>query len=217
MFDAAYEYIQLTGDRSTWATMRAIIDREWSPEFSILQNLRHGFANPELFPVIIVFHLRHANRGLQYCSIRHAIDCCRQHQNVSQPSRAMAWLQVLVNGVETQMPVRHLAENKLIYMSFFADLLPTDTQVIIETGSGWGRNVFHLVSNALLTQHLNARVYGLEYSEGGRSVCRLLTYERKDAAKWPVKLFCGTFTVIGAVGCLPAPHFLPHGAEGRTQ
>jgi hypothetical protein len=147
MLDAAYEYVAQTGDRSVWASMRAIIDREWSAAYSSTHTTAN-FEYPEMHPM-------------------------------------------LISGKKYEIPIRLVTEVKQIYMQKIRDILPADVDIIVETGSGWSRNIHHFVTSAILTRFRNVRLYALEFSIGGRSVCRFLHWLGKDTIPW--KVFCGRF------------------------
>lgn len=134
-----------------------------------------------------------------------------RHQNDLE---GKAYPLLLVNRV-VNVPLRLYVTRTALLMDKLVGVLPADVEVLVETGSGWSRHLQYLVSSALLTPFPRLRLFALEFSEGGRSVCRLFSHLRAGSKHhrdrspiWPVR--CGAFNYL-------KPDYAPTREVGLTR
>ena len=98
--------------------------------------------------------------------------------------------QILLGGKVVYVPPPILLDIKRLMFTELSKAITADTEVVVETGSGWSRNIFYLTETGLL-RNKNIRVYSGEFSVSGRKVCRLLSYKRRmeSGDLWPVHCF----------------------------
>ena len=84
------------------------------------------------------------------------------------------YVQATVHGKRIQLPavVSYFGWRAAVVQNIFSSVY-IDTEAIIETGCGWGRNLFDLIAHGIPR---NVHLYCLEYTAGGRNAARLLAH-----------------------------------------
>ena len=96
-----------------------------------------------------------------------------------------------------KLPMRMRIARTALLMDTVAEYLPADVEVLVETGSGWSRNLRQLVSSSVLRPFPRLKLYALEFSEGGRAVCGLFSHlisRLRAHTIWPVH--CDAFNYL---------------------
>ena len=88
--------------------------------------------------------------------------------------------QILLGGKVVYVPPPILLDIKRLMFTELSKAITADTEVVVETGSGWSRNIFYLTETGLL-RNKNIRVYSGEFSVSARMQVAILVHWKSNA------------------------------------